>query len=83
MKRKQQEQKLHDFYQEAHLEIFGISSELLTQFAVVFSALIYDINHTGYNYHYYCYFYYCYYYHCYDQEEEKPYVSNTFDSLPH
>ena len=32
---------------DLHLSTFGISSDPLTQFAVVFSALIHDVDHTG------------------------------------
>ncbi|CAB9510830.1 Receptor-type guanylate cyclase gcy [Seminavis robusta] len=41
------EQKIEDYAWEVHKSTYGITSDPLTQFAVVFSALIHDVDHTG------------------------------------
>lgn len=41
------EQSIEEYAWEVHKSTYGITSDPLTQFAVVFSALIHDVDHTG------------------------------------
>jgi len=41
------EKNIEDYAWEVHKSTYGITSDPLTQFAVVFSALIHDVDHTG------------------------------------